>query len=270
VKLSSWLKAILIVILAAVLDIAAHLIGSKILPSQGIGLPPSVFVEKGIGELVALVLLLISFGVLMAVFFRLRENLPYPSRKSGLLYGLSFGGLWFIGVLESTLVLGTSMKYEIFMGLADGIPILLMGVLLGFMQSPAENVPDKVNNKWIVIPLITVFYLVGRYFSYLGLHIDSGITTAPLGNFLWTLAMGIWVGFMYWLLGHGIKGASAIKSALLFGIVVFGSDWLLFTSFLTVFYKMNILDLFQRVFVDIAFVTIGAYFAIRSVGKQTG
>ena len=65
------------------------------------------------------------------VYIIIQNNLSYKKNVKGLLYGLSFGVLYLIGMFESSLLSNTSPLNEFIMGLADFIPILLLGILLG-------------------------------------------------------------------------------------------------------------------------------------------
>jgi hypothetical protein len=232
-------------------------------------LPPSAIAQGGLAVPAVLAFLLIAFGMLAAVFFLLHANLPYSRWMNGLWYGLSFGGLWYMGVLESTLVLGTPLEHELVMGFADALPILIMGMLLGALVGTTQSARVRnAGGRVIAIPYIAFCYSVGRYIAYIGLRIDSGITVNPLGTFLWTLGMGMWIGIMYWLLEPGLKGTSAIKRAVVFGGVVYGSDWFMFNFFLPLLYKMNLADLFLRVVVDVLFVMIGVFAAEKLIARH--
>jgi hypothetical protein len=267
---SSWLKATSFVCVGIILDMLAHQLAFQVTASSESVLPPSTIAKSGLAIPAVVVYLLLTFGILAVVFFFLYVNLPYGRWTSGFWYGLSFGGLWYIGVLESTLVLGTPLEHELIMGLADALPILIMSVLLGAFIGTirTSSIPKVVDGRIIAIPCIALCYLVGRYISYLGLRIDSGITDNPLGTFLWTLGMGLWIGFIYWLLGSGLKSASAVKRAVVFGCIVYGSDWFMFNFFLPLLYEMNLTDLFLRVIIDVLFFTIGIYVAERLLARH--
>jgi len=180
----------------------------------------------------------------------------------GAWFGLAFGRLWFLGVLESSLVLGTSLEHELIMGLADGVPILIMGTLLGVATATArDSRPRQARATILAVPTIAVCYVVGRYFAYLVLGIDSAVATEPLGTFLWTLGIGVWVGVMYLLPGPGVEPTTATGRAVVFGCVVYGIDWTLFNAFLLVVHDMNALLLILRPLTDAVFVTLGVFAA---------
>src|SRR5665647_3017488 len=80
-------------------------------------------------RIVGLVLVAIVVYVALAAVFRLLEvRLPGGRVAAGLSYGILFGGLWLIGMLESSLILGTPVAHELTMGIADFIPIVVLGV----------------------------------------------------------------------------------------------------------------------------------------------
>ena len=226
-----WGKVAGIVCVGVILDIAAHQLAPQLTTSAESGtsgaipFPPSIIARLGLFVPVFLVFALVAFGLLAAVFVYLQADLPQSRWKKGLLYGLSFGGLWYIGMLEASLVLGTPLKQELFMGFADALPIFIMGVLLGAFVGTTQNSRlRQARVSAIVIPCIAFCYCVGRYIAYISLHIQSAYTTNPLGTFLWTLVMGVWIGIIYWFLESGLKNVSAIKRAIIFGCVVYGSD----------------------------------------------
>ena len=266
VKWGDWLKASGAVIVGLVLDIAAHGLvpnATGALSADGVQvLAPSAIVTVGLMVPALLGFLLITFGLLEVVFVMLQSELPYGKWLKGFVFGMSFGGIWYLGVLESTLVLGTAFGRELVAGLSDAIPILVMCVLLGGLVGTQGRARRRQPGSTVLaVPIVALCYLMGRYVAYLVFNIESGAAGHPVGTLVWTSAMGLCVGLMYWLLEPGLGEASPARRAIVFGGVVYGIDWALFNFFLVVLFQMNTLDLMTRVGVDVFSVMLGVLIA---------
>jgi len=249
-----------IVLICTMLDIIAHQFGPDVF--NVVGIPQSIIVKNGLFIPAVIIMFLITFGVLAVIFVLIQDNLQGTKIFKGFIYGLSFGCLWFIGMIEASLILGTPLKNELFTGMADGLPIILMGLLLGVFtgtDTAKNNIKKRSNENIISIFVITIFYVVGRYSSYTIIHIDSAYSTKPCATFLWTVGIGLWVGVMYWLLKQGLKGYSPIKRALMFGGLIYGTDWLLYNFFIPLFFETSLVDLLLRAGIDIVFVIVGVF-----------
>jgi hypothetical protein len=200
---------------------------------------------------------LLTFGILAMVFVFIQDKLPGKRQIKGLLYGLPFAGLYLIGMFESVLLFDSSMFNEFLMGLGDFIPILLMGILLGIFAG-TDNTQIKQKNDILSIFIISIFYITGRYFAYSLLHIQSAYITRPIETFIWTLFQGLCVGTIFFNLQSGIKGNSVVSQSLYFGLVIFGSNWLMNHLFIAVVAELSA-DLFIRAGTDILFVMTGVY-----------
>ena len=269
-SLKVWGKSACIVCIGVIIDVMVHQIAPQITASAQSGtsgaivLSPSLIVRLGLFAPVFLIFALVTFGLFAAVFIYLQVNLPQSHWMKGVWYGLAFGGLWYIGMLEASLVLGTPIKQELFMGVADALPILVMGVLLGGFVSTTQNSHSRSRSSranTIAILCIALCYIVGRYFAYGILHIDSAYISNPLGTFLWTLGMGVWVGIVYCLLESGLRSTFPLYRAIIFSCVIYGIDWFMFTFTMPLLFEMNLLDILLRLIVDVLSVMIGVFFA---------
>lgn len=232
--------------------------------SSAVELTPSIFAETEIFVPLILAYALLVYGLLAIIFIYLQPGLPQKRWRKGLWYGVAFGGLWFIGMLEGSLVLGTPLVQELFIGISDALPMVVLGLLLGrFVATDSSLSMRQGRGDLRVIPVVALAYLIGRYLAYALLQIDSAYLTMPLGTLVWTLGVGLWVGLMYWLLQPGLRGETAVAQASFFAIIVFGSNWFLFTFFLPLLFEMNLLDLLARAAVDIASVWSGVLIAHR-------
>lgn len=223
--------------------------------SGAVELAPSIFVQREIFVPLVLAYALLVYGLLAVIFIYLQPGLPQNRWLKGLWYGVAFGGLWFIGMLEGSLVLGTPLVQELFIGISDALPMVVLGLLLGGFTAMDSLSPMRRGRPNLrSIPIIALAYLFGRYLAYALLQIDSAYLTMPTATFLWTLGIGLWVGLIYWLLQPGLRGKTAVAQASFFAIFVFGSNWFLFTFFLPLLFEINLLDLFTRALVDVAAV----------------
>lgn len=205
-KRNQW-KILGIVVLCTLFDIIVHYFGPDVLDT---GLPKSVIVKSGLLIPAAMLLFFITFGALAGIFVQIQDTLPGTKIYKGLRYGLLFAGLWFIGMFEPGI---SPLWLSFFSGLADGFPILLLGILLGVLTATDYdlNLEHRTTKPMLSIAVVALFYTLGRYFSYTIIHIDSAYSTLPFATFFWTLVMGLWVGVMYQLLRQGIKGNSPLK-----------------------------------------------------------
>jgi hypothetical protein len=179
----------------------------------------------------------------------------------GLRFGLAFGVLCFLAIFEMCLVFGSYLVDELCTSTSDGLSILLLGPLLGSLVGTDSLVPSrrmKLNQKpFIFIPLL---FLIGRYFGYMIVDIMSAHSEKPIGTFLWTLAIGYWIAVMNWLLKE-TRRSSPMVLAVRFGVMIFGIYWLIYNSFVLLFLKLSIWNVFLRVIIDVVSITLGTWVA---------
>ncbi len=205
-----------------------------------------------------MLLFFITFGALAGIFVLIQDTLPGTKLHKGLLYGFLFGVLWFIGMFEPGI---SPLWLSFFSGLADGLPILLLGILLGVFTATdtGTNLEQRAANPMLSIVIVALLYTIGRYFSYAILHIDSAYSTLPFATLFWTVGMGLWVGGMVQLLKQGVRGNSPLKRALMFGGIIYGTDWLLYHLFMILFFDISLADLVLRAGTDAIFVAVGVF-----------
>jgi len=252
-----WWKVAVIVVVSGFIDMALHALLSPLSSSNSALLKPSILVRNFGVVPTVIAWEILAFGVLALIFIVIQSNLPGKKWIKGFLYGLSFAGLYLIGMFESVLLFNSTLLNEFLMGLGDFIPILLMGILMGIFAGTDETIPRIKPNIWSVL-IMAAFYITGRYFGYSVLNIESAYMVQPLGTFIWTLSQGLWVGVIYLILQSGVKGKSPIAQALFFALLVFGANWLANHLFIAAMFQITS-DLFVRVGTDILFVIIGAY-----------
>jgi len=217
----------------------------------------SVFVKNGM--LIPAVILweLLAFGMLAFVFVLIQNSLYGKKWMKGLVYGLSFGGLYFIGMFEAVLLLNSSVLSEFLMGMTDCISFVISGVMLGIFCGTDSMQSCKKRNISVTL-IVGFFYIVGRYLAYTVVNIQSANSINPLGTFFWTTSLGLWIGNIYFMLQSGAKGKSIILQSLFFGIIIFGSNWLINHIFMYIVIEFTY-DLLIRSGIDIVFIIMGVY-----------
>lgn len=251
-----WWKILLTVLVPVIVDVILHRLFA---PRIEYNFSPSVFIEKGLFLPVVIMALIIWFGSLAIIFNLIQMNLSGSKTMKGLRFGIAFGVLCFLAIFEMCLVFDSSPGDELRTSATDGVSILLLGLLLGHLTGTHSTYPSsrmKLSHKsFIVIPLI---FLVGRYFGYMIINIMSAYSEKPIGTLLWTLGVGYWITAMYWLLKETSE-RSAMVQAVRFGVVIFGSYWLIYNSFVLLFLKLSILNVFLRVIIDVISITVGIW-----------
>ncbi|MCX8131569.1 MAG: hypothetical protein N3I35_15930 [Clostridia bacterium] len=252
---TDWRKVICIICISGFINMVFHAVLSPINTSNLSSIKLSIFVKNGMLIPAVIVWELLAFSVLALVFILIQDNLPGKRWIKGLMYGLSFGGLYFIGMFEAVLLFNTSVQSELLMGLTDCATLVLSGTLLGIFTGTDSVQKYKLKNAPAIF-VISFFYVIGRYLAYTVFHIQSANDVNPLGSFIWTLSLGLWVGNIYLILQSGAKGTSIIRQSVYFGVIVFGLNWLMNHIFMYVVLEFTF-DLLIRVVVDILFTVVG-------------
>jgi len=256
-----WWKILFAVLVSVIVDVILHRLFA---PHIEYNFPPSVFIEKGLFLPIVIIALIIWFGSLAIIFTLIQMNLSGTRTMKGLRLGIAFGVLCFLAIFEMCLVFDSSPGNELRTAATDGVSILLLGLLLGRLTGTDSTYPSgrmKLSHKsFIVIPLI---FLVGRYFGYMIINIMSAYSEKPIGTLLWTLGVGYWIAAMYWLLKERSE-KSPMVHAVRFGFLIFGSYWLIYNSFVLLFLKLSILNVFLRVIIDVISITVGISVANKS------
>jgi hypothetical protein len=128
-----------------------------------------------------------------------------------------------------------------------------------------ERIAEKISNNtgikyyFISIQIFTVIFLVGRYSLYCTNIIRSGYQSTPYFTFIWTLFMGVCIGITYLMLGKATYSTSTFKSAVKFGVVIFGVNWGMFNIFIPIIIKGLVADTIIRIATDILWVILSYY-----------
>ena len=235
-------RIITISIVSAILDVIFH---ALLAPTYNYDYPPSYFVQSGLFRPAAGISLLIIFALLSVVFIFIQENLPGSKLLKGIRFGVSFGGLWLIGVIGMNIFFGSPLRHELLGGACDCAALTILGVLLGgFTATDSSRSSDESPSRIIfAVIIISFFFIIGQYLAFIFMSGTPYFSISGLATFIWTAMLGLWTGVMYWLLWAGIiKENSPIKRSFFFGGVIVGINWLLFNLFVLLFVAMPLLD----------------------------
>ncbi len=231
---------------------------------------PSIFVKKGILPIAFIIYGTIVYVVISYIFVLVQRGMGgSPTSK-----GIKFGGLcalmWAIYLCEPLSYVSTID--QIAYPLADGIVLIILGILLGKFVATSTFIPRKGLTARSIpnIMIIALVFTIARIFEYKLFKSYSRFEGTQVSTLIWVFATGGIVGFIFECLSSAIESRNNLIKAIKFGVVVFGMDLLFFSFFLVIIYEMNItnvLDLILRTFNDIASITIGCYLAITIENK---
>jgi len=253
-----WWKILLAVFVSVLVDVILHRL---LAPRIEYNYSPSVLIQKGFFLPAVSIALIIWFGTLAIIFVLTQGNLSGTKAMKGLRFGIAFAVLCFLAIFELCLVFDSSLVDGLCTSTTDSISILLLGLLLGSLVGTDSASPrSRMKSSQKSSLVIALIFLVGRYFGYMIINIMSAYSEKPIETFLWTLGIGYWIAMMYWLLKETPEG-SAMVQAVRFGVLIFGVYWLIYNSFILLFLKLSILNVFLRVIIDVVSVTVGIWIA---------
>lgn len=257
------IKYILIVVFCIMLAMTFHVIGTKYSTTppkadwsflvRSFGLIPTIFAWY-----------FIAFGCTAYIFYRYEDKLEGSCITKGLSYGIGIGILWLWAMPEGVSLYGNPFINELVTGGCDAVPIIVMGLLLGIFTGRNNNHKDRkkpVSLSNILIPcsVFSSIFTAGRYFFYCTGIMRSGYHTHPGFTFVWTLLMGTCIGITYILLGKAAQSSTKLLSAIKFGNLIFGANWLVFMVFMPCIINGLLTDLIIRAVIDITLVILSYY-----------
>lgn len=246
-------------IISAFLDVIFHVL---LAPTYNYDYPPSLFVQSGLLKPAAGIALLIIFFLLGVVFMFIQENLPGPKLLKGIRFGVSFGGLWLIGVIGMSIFFDSPVLHEVLGGACDCAALIILGILLGVFTA-TDNVCSSDGSPMRIISaiiIISLFFILGQYAAFILMNGTSYFNISGLDTFYWTAILGLWAGVTYWLLRQGImKEYSPVKRSFFFGGVIIGINWILFNLFVLLFVDMPFPDPFILSVLNIVSIILGMF-----------
>lgn len=261
-----WLIIILVAIVILVFRLATQAIVN---PAVSDSVVPSIIVKMGLTIPVVALMFLLTYVFMGIVFAWIQDKLPGTRIARGLKFGLAFGLIWAVYLLEPTSIAVESYSDTVVIAVIDVMAIVALGLLLGrLIASRSVNAKKACAVPGIMaLAAIPVLYFAGRFAEYNMLHIYSVYDTMPAETLLWAAATGIGACVMYLLIRHGIPDASPLAKAAYFGLVIFGINLLVFNLFIPALFDMPfsglgglfLTDLFARTAIDVVTVTAGTY-----------
>lgn len=221
---------------------------------------PSVFIKTGtfvpamIGLNAAILVLLISQFRLVQI------ALPGRPWQKGLLYGASFGLLWFIAFFELIFVYGSEHPINhIFSGLRDLCTLSSCGLLAGLLfGEDRPKIDQRERESPFSILVVAAFFSLGHFLQYAVTFPGLTQEIDKLDSILWLTGLGLWIGFQYYLFSPGLRGRNLLFRNLHFSVLVFGSNWLLYNSFYALFLDIPLWGIFIRCFAGVLGVFVGS------------
>jgi hypothetical protein len=259
-----------------------RLIAQGFMPADSDNLfPKSAIARAGLIPVAFTLFGLFTYGLLAIVFILIQDRLPGTRMKKGLMFGLLFGGMWIVYLLEPLPhVEGSPLIDVLVYPAADGITLVLEGLLMGrFIAADSREYGTLlISSNIVIIASVPIVFLAGRLLCYNVFHIYSSYATRSFATIIWAAATGIWIGIMYYFLRLGISEKSLLAKALYFGLIIFGIDYIMFNLFMPLVFEYQIwpigaflsyTDLFLRAANDIIFVTIGIYIYEKIISVKT-
>lgn len=257
------------VLMSAIIAILVH----ALLPSPGASLSVDAFdgvlVQKFGFPIVASLYFIILYLHILIVIRTVGVQATIPKRQMGIRFGLSFGCMYLVGMQE--VVVSASpcdtygidfVLYQLFMGLGDAIPVLLLCVLVcGFsgidIKDKKTKTPDKKQENKIVFAVISLLFFIERVVGYYVGYIDNEFQEYPIPVLIWTLVFGMVMGGIYVFLSpiyEDRKGNTKNVQLLVWSV---GVNWVWFNCFMGLILKGLFLKMFLRAGLDILVITIG-------------
>jgi len=272
-KKGEKIKIVVIVLACVLLDIVLHIVTapySTMPENANFSLAASILGT----EITASLWALFAFSGVAFVYLKIRNVIPGEGVKKGLRYGAAIALLWQFAMLEGVSLFGNPIINEFVVGLSDAIPVFVLSILLGKLQTEKPegglSVTLTLRQKAKAIAIFTGIFLTGRYIAYLSGVIESGNQTRPLQTFIWTLLMGISIGAAFVLLGNNRKERSLKYRALKFGFFVFGLNWAVFLVFMPILFSGYIADVLLRIIIDTTLIAIASYLTVVTRNEFAG
>jgi len=255
----------IIILVCVIFDVALHRLSSWMFDFDYFknGLPQSVLVKNGTFPIAAVLGFSAMFGFLALIYFRSRSEIGGPSLQAAQRFFAPFAFIMFFGVFESAFIFPTPFRAEIITAIADAVPYLLLGALLGYVSRSGSGEGagrEGASAPWPSMLWVALFYVAGRYLvSYTILHITSGYIDRASGTFAWTVGCGLSMGAFYWLAGSTVSAATPMQRALRVGGLMLGIFWLMVQLFFALIFEFPITDLVIRASADTVYLIVGIY-----------
>lgn len=241
-----------------------RIVAQLFVPSGGPSpLTPSVIVRAGLMPLAAVIYGVLTYGLLGIVFIVIQGRLTGTKWTKGLRFGAGFCLMWASYLLEPLpFNAGASLAEMLSYPIADGVVLLVLGLLLGWglgTDSPQIS-KSLLNADSLAFLTIPALFLATRIFCYTVLRVYSSFDTRPAATMLWAACTGLCLGVLFLWLRCGIEGLSSLARAAFFTLFVLGINLLLYNAFMVLaFADFTVLDVLVRTVMDVVPVLAGAF-----------
>lgn len=252
------MKNILKIILVGIATTVCRIIGQFLIPAgeQSV-LEPSVFANNGTMHFVFTVYGIFAYSLIASMFLFIRNQLTGNRVWQGLRYAISCCAVWVIYLLEP--LPHVAPLDRITYPIADGVALLVMGTMLGFLFGETKPYIVKKAKRDDIIPLavIAACFVIGRLVQYFVFDIYSSFDSKRLETIIWVILTGFVVACVMVWLNRYVEQKCRIARAFILGGLLFGLDLTLFNFFMPLVFKADMPDLILRTSIDISAVMLG-------------
>lgn len=247
------------IVLAAIIAAFVRVMLQPLIPEGNNQVDPSVVADAGLLIPAFILYAIIAYIVMGYSFTMVEKRLPWTKMKKGIAYGLLFGLIW-VAYLFEPIPLGEGTSFVELLGypIADGVSVLLLGILLGHFVATEQEVSNRTStgglSALLFVPLIM---LVIRLFEYVIVDIYSSFDDRTLDTIIWVVVTGLCVGIVYCLIRPGLPTETASGRAVAFGVFFFGIPITFVNFFVVLALDVDIADMGLRTAMDILAVILG-------------
>ena len=220
-------------------------------------LSPSIFAQNGTMPIAFTIYGIFAYSLIAALFLLIRKRTGGNRIWQGLRYGFACCAVWTVYLWEPLphVVPLDRITYPV----ADGLALIVMGLLLGWLFGHTGPSVKKRSWKMLALPvlIITLCFTAGRLLLYYVIGIYSSFPEKTVETLLWCLLTGFVTACAMAWLNRYVDGGSRIKRSLILGGLLFGVDLFLFNFFMPLVFSADIPDLILRTLTDTFAVTVG-------------
>ncbi|HLN65249.1 MAG TPA: hypothetical protein VK464_27325 [Symbiobacteriaceae bacterium] len=222
-------------------------------------LPPSLIVERGLLPIAFMIYGTVTYTALAVGFSLLQPTLSGSKRLKGNLFGGLLALMWAAYLLEP--LPNVSPLDTLWYPLADGMALLLLGVLLGrFIATDSPSRVYRPTARSMMGVLVTaVCFAGGRLLAYSGLESYASFGRAPMATLAWVIGTGLVIGVVLEYIGKRMTLGDRRLEPVVLGLGLFGINLFFFNFFVPLVFAVDIADLLVRTAIDTASVTLGCY-----------
>ncbi|MHC1680111.1 MAG: hypothetical protein AB9860_02520 [Methanomassiliicoccales archaeon] len=256
-----WKSMFLVAALATIFRIMLQ----PLIPAGEGQVAPSVIVEAGLLIPAFTVYAFISYFVMCYAFVVLDARLPGNRMRKGLLFGAALGAIWIVYLFEPVpLGEGTPFLDSLAYPIADGLSVLVLGILLGrFVATDSSEVTKASERKWSALLVFPILLLVVRLFEYNVLDIYSSYSERTVDTIVWVLVTGFIIGAAYLAMRPGAPSKIPSGRSLTFALLFYGLPIVMVNFFVILALDIDVADMVLRSIMDVLAVGIAAYLVER-------